>query len=64
MKYLICSGGRKRSNQRFGFIERGHFEIGYRHIPLSKIDRYRFFNTRVPRNSRQYFYLKFTSNSI
>lgn len=61
MKNLICHGGSKRTNQKFGFIKNGFFYIGIRHIPLSKIDRYRFFNTKVPKNKREYFYLKFTN---
>lgn len=59
--FLICSGGYKRSNQRFSIIENGFFDIGYRHVPMSKIDRYRFFNTKVPKNKREYFNLKFTT---
>jgi hypothetical protein len=55
VKSLICKGGKKRSNGYFGYIENNTFLIGCRHYPLSKIDRYRFFNTRS-RDFSQHLY--------
>lgn len=59
MKRAICTGGKKRTNGKFSYFENGHFQVGLRHTPLSKIDRYRFFNLRKLLYKREYNYLKF-----
>lgn len=59
MLKLICTGGNRRTGGLFSYIRKGKFYIGYRHKPLSKVERYRFFNIRAAKNKRDYFYLKF-----
>ena len=39
-------GGKLRDNGLFSIIEGGKFQIGHRHVPLTRNSRERFFNTR------------------
>lgn len=42
----ICQGG-KKSNSYFGYLQDGQFMVGWRHQPLSKINRLRYFNSNA-----------------
>lgn len=44
---LRCSGGKNRSNGYFGYLQNSKFEIGSRHVSMSKVGRIRASNLRM-----------------
>ena len=42
--FRVWVGGKKKNGGHFAYFEGGHMKIGSNHIPMTKIERDRFFS--------------------
>ena len=46
-------GGNKKNNGCFAYFEDGRMLIGWNHVPMTKLERKRFFNSRHLQKGRK-----------
>jgi len=46
-------GGNKKNNGLFAYFEDGRMLIGWNHVPMTKLERKRFFNSRHLQKGRK-----------